>query len=84
MDIKADVALGGDERLAAMDSDPDPYRPRLERPLTVLRRGNRVRCPCERDEERVALRVDLDAAVARERLPQHAPMLAERAGVIVP
>ena len=32
----------------------------------------------ERDEERVALRVDLDAAVPRERVPQHPPVLGQR------
>ena len=39
----------------------------------VGRGGERVGRAREGDEERVALRVHLDAAVPRERLAQHAP-----------
>ena len=51
------------------------------RRLSVAGGGDRVRCARERDEERVALRVHLDAAVPRKRLPQHTAMLAQQCRV---
>ena len=44
-------------------------------------RRKRVRRAGERDEERVALRVHLDAAVPGERVPQHTPVLAQQLDV---
>ena len=80
VDVRPDVALvrhsgvAGVEAHAHADGRPSSScasRGRLERP------GRRR----ERDEERVALRVDLDAAVPRERLAQNPPVLGERARV---
>ena len=44
-------------------------------------RGERGGSGGEGDEERVALRVDLDAAAGAERGAQDAPVLGERVGV---
>ena len=65
--------------------DPHPYadRPRLEYALAVSRGGYRPRRCGERDEECVALRVDLDAAVGCECLPEQPAVLRERLGVPV-
>ena len=54
------------------------------RPPAPRRRQRPPRRPSERQEERVALGVDLDAAVAGERVAQHAPMLRQRLGVALP
>ena len=47
----------------------------------LLGRRDRARGRREGDEERVALGVDLDAAVARAGLADHTPMLGQRFGV---
>jgi len=63
--------------------DPHPYddRRRRER-LEPLSRGlERSLRRAERDEERVALRIDLDAGVRRERGSQQPPMLRQDLGV---
>ncbi len=59
------------------------HRDRAGRELLVglLRRGRRSLCRRERDEERVALSVDLDAAVSGEGGSQRTAMLGERVGV---
>ena len=62
MDVDADVALV--RRAAPCGSRSDRDRSRLERPDGVVRRVTAPRRRRERDEERVPLRVDLDAAVA--------------------
>jgi hypothetical protein len=61
----------------------DPNRPSFEGAPRLARRRHRIGCPRERDEERVALRVHLDAFVAREREPDRAVMLGEHLGVPV-
>jgi hypothetical protein len=53
-----------------------PHR-QLELLLCLTRRRERSRRRRESDEERVALRVDLDAAVARERVAQDVTVLRE-------
>ena len=68
VDVYADVALVGHERLAGVNAHPDADRPGLERPLRLDRGGDGVGGPRERDEERVALRVHLDAVVPCEGL----------------
>ena len=81
VDVHADVALVGDDRLTGVDAHPDADRAGGERSLGCSGGGD---CPFrgrEGDEEGVPLRVDLDAAVARERFPQHPPMLAEEVRV---
>ena len=52
-----------------------------ERLLSVTRGRDGIWRRGEGDEEGVALRVDLDAAVALERLAQHTPVFGQRLGV---
>jgi hypothetical protein len=59
----------------------DADRSRLERGLSVDSRGKRIRSLREGDEERISLRVHLDAAVPAEALTQRLSMLAERVRV---
>ena len=56
-------------------------RAALEGSLTGIGRCHRGGRGRERDEERVALGVDLDAAVGFELGAQHAPVLGKRLGV---
>ena len=65
VDVHADVALVGQERLARVDAHPDSDRPGCQRCLRLDRGGDGFARPRERDEEGVALRVHLDAVVAR-------------------
>ena len=58
-------------------------RPGRELLVRLLRGRRRSLGGRERDEERVALGVDLDAAVSGERIAQHAAVLGERLGVRV-
>ena len=83
VDVDAHVALRGHRRRACVDAHADAYRPGLQRRLRLTRGGRRALRGRKRDEERVALRVDLDAAVCGERLAQKAPVLRERLGVRV-
>ena len=81
--VDADVALGGELGSSGVQADAHADRPVRER-LAAGPRG--VGCALggrEGDEEGVALRVDLDAAVGRERLAQRAPVLGERLAVRV-
>jgi hypothetical protein len=48
-----------------------------ERSFGILRRRERTISRRERDEERIALRIDLDAAVRAERLAQNEPVRVE-------
>ena len=81
VDVHPDIALVGDERLARVQAHAHPHRARRERSVPVGRSRECVRGFRERDKERVALRVDLDAAMPRERVAEHAAMLGERIGV---
>jgi hypothetical protein len=78
VDVGTDVALVGQKRRAGVKAHP--HR-KLERILRLARRGKRARCSWKRDEEGVALGVDLDPAVGLEGLAQHAPVLRELIGV---
>jgi hypothetical protein len=88
MDGKTDVALTREFRLAGMDAHPNANRsaarPALlsERTLALRRRENGVLRPLERDEERVALVVDLDATIGLERPPKEAVMLGQQGRVV--
>ena len=77
VDVDADVALVGHERLAGVDPHAHADRAALERVARLGGGGDRVGGAREGDEEGVALRVDLDAAVRGERLPQRAAVLGE-------
>jgi len=78
VNVGADVALVGHDRLARVHAHAHRDDAVRQRRLRVSRGGERVSCPCERDEERVALRVDLDAGVEREGGPQ--PLAVIRQG----
>jgi hypothetical protein len=83
VDVEPDVSLVGHERLAGVDAHSDPKRLAGEGSLSLLRGGQGAARPRERDEESVALRVDLDAAVVLERLAREAAVLGERLRVAV-
>src|SRR5207247_9789343 len=74
--IDSDVSLVCHERLARVNSHANADR-LAQRFLALSGGGQSVRRARERDEERVALRVHLDSAVARERLPERAPVLGQ-------
>ena len=80
--VHADVALLRQQRLAGVKPHPDANRFRLERVLGLSCRGERLARVGERDEEGIALRVDLHASVRGERLPQQATVLRQRLGVL--
>ena len=84
MHIDADVAVLGDERFSGVETHAHADRTIGER-VTAFGRG-RQRLPRlrERDEERVALRVHLEAAVPREGVTQHPPVLRQHLRVGVP
>ncbi len=67
VDVDPDVALVGDYRFPGVDPHPDANRSVAERVLSCPRRRERIGGTREGDEERIALRVDLDAAVPLER-----------------
>jgi hypothetical protein len=83
MDVDPDVALFAHHGLAGVQAHPDFDRPGAECRLPVGRGGKRIGGARERDEERVALRVHLDAAVSRKSLAQHTAVLAQQACVAV-
>ena len=84
VDVDADVALVGHDRLAGVDAHADADRAVLERVPRFGGRRDGVGGARKRDEEGVALGVDLDARVPGERVPQGAPVLGEQIGVARP
>ena len=81
--VEADVSLLGQPRLARVQPHPHADRPIGQAALAVRGSGDRVRRAGERDEERVTLRVDLDALVVRTRRADDPPMLVQRLPVPV-
>src|SRR5206468_9275056 len=81
VDVLADVALFGRGRGARVQAHAHADRARLEAVARRLRSRRRSSGCGKPDEERVALSVDLDAAVRRRRLAHGPPMLGERVGV---
>ncbi len=77
VDVDPDVALVRRLWLTGVDSDAHADGAALERVARVGGRRHCVRCAREGNEERVALRVDLDAVVSRERFSQGAAVLRE-------
>ena len=64
MNVRADVALVGHERRPGVQADPHTESgPSSSDSVKLGRRGERTRRRRERDEERVPLRVHLDAVV---------------------
>ena len=82
MHIDPDVAAVGHQRLTRVHAHPHPDGA-VQSLLTLRRSGKRIRRPRKRDEERIPLRVHLDAAMPRERASQHPPMLRQRIRVCV-
>ena len=88
-DVEAVVALLADRRLAGVEAhahaDVHPLRPRVRRvrALRLDRGRDRVARAREGEEERVALRVDLDAAAVAERLAHEPPVVGEHVAVPV-
>ena len=83
MHVEADVALGAEQRSSGVQAHADADRPARERLAACPRSVSRAPSGREGDEERVALGVDLDAAVGRERGAQRSPVLGERLAVRV-
>ena len=81
VDVDPDVALGSNGRCAGVEPHPHGDRARRERLLRGGRSGDGAGCGGERDEERVALGVDLDTTRGGERVAQHAAVLGERVGI---
>ena len=81
--VEADVSLLGQPRLARVQPHPHAYRPVGQCALAVRSGGDGVRRAGEGDEERVTLRVDLDAFVLGERRAESPPMLVQRLPVVV-
>ena len=81
VDVLADVALGGHKRRP----ECSPTRTRIGPDASAIgdrgRRGERGRRSREREEERVSLRIDLDAASSRWRPADDASVLGECLGV---
>src|SRR5262249_47922647 len=81
--IDADIALVDQERLTRMDAHPNAHRASPERRLALTRRSYSVARAGEGDEERVALRVNLNPVMTDERVAQHPPVLDQRGHIPV-
>jgi hypothetical protein len=90
VDGQADIAIGGEIRLARVNAHARSNDRRVWPPvprkcsLTFRRRVNGVSCTSERDEEGVALVIDLLPAVCRELLPKEAVMIGQDPSVLGP
>ena len=78
MHVLADVALACRRGAARVQAHADADRPDGQRLLALAGGLDRLGPGRERIKECVPLRVDLYAAVARERLPQQPPVVGER------
>ena len=78
VDISADVALVSEQRRARVQADPHLDRPRRQRLGHRLRGRNRPRRRGEGEEECVALRVHLNAALGGAGPADQLPVLGER------
>jgi len=83
MYVEADVPLLGQPRLAGVQPHPHPYRPAGKCALALRGGGYGVRRAGECDEERVALRVDLNASVVGKCRAESPPMFVQGLPVIV-
>ena len=70
MHVEPDIPFLGTKRFACVKSHPHPHRAGCECELRVGGRCHGVRCTSKRDEERIALGVDLDSIVPRPRISQ--------------
>ena len=81
--VEPDVALVGPERLARVQAHPHAHRAVRKRALRVGGGRHGVGRAREGDEERVALRVDLDPVVPPPGVPQRTAVLGEHVRVPV-
>jgi hypothetical protein len=81
--VRTQVALLCQLRRARMEANPDPDRTVGESFRCYSRRRERAACGREGNQEGIALRVDLDAAVGPERLAHDAAVLRQRLPVSV-
>ena len=85
----SDVAVVAEVGLTRVQADPHPHaaalgpRVRGDGPLGRDGRGERRPRAREHDEERVALAVDLDAVMRRERAAEELVVLRQHGGVAV-
>jgi hypothetical protein len=79
--VHADVALGRHDRLTRVQAHPHTNRSAGKR-VTATRSGRKcLRRLGKGEEERIALGVDLDAAVTHECVSQRAPVIRQDIGV---
>ena len=81
VDVVADVALVGQKRRSRVQADPYLHRTGGERLRRAGMRRTARRGGREREEEGVALGVDLDAALADAGITNHPTVLGKRHGV---
>ena len=81
--VEADITLLGQPRLARVQPHSNAYPAARQRALAVRSSGDGVRRAGENDEERVTLRVDLDALMLRKGRAEPPPMLVQRLPVLV-
>ena len=81
VNVLADIALAGEVRHPRVDPDADADRSFGEQLDALLGSCKRSGSRREREEEGIALRIDLDTAVGSERLAQDRAMLLEFLGV---
>ena len=79
--IDSDVAAVDQKRRAGVHSDPHLNGAAAQSLMRLFRSGERAMRRRERDEERISLRVNLDAAVSPERISQSPAVLSERLAV---
>ena len=84
VDVDADVALVGHDRLAGVEPHAYADRAVLERGPRFRGSGNGFGGARKRDEEGIALRVDLDPECLANASLRAAPVLGEEVGVCRP
>jgi hypothetical protein len=73
VNIDADIALPSHGRFAGVQADTGAHRPRGQPSLRLERGRDRICRAREREEERIALSVDLDSAQSAGRLTHRLP-----------
>jgi hypothetical protein len=81
--VGPDVLVLGEKGRSGMQSHAHADRPRLERLCDLGCSRERSRCGRKRDEERVALRVHLDATIHGAGIANNAPVLRKRPRVLL-
>ena len=83
MNIDPDVAIVGTCRLTRVDAHPHADGGHGEGALGVRRCGNGIGWLGERHEERVALRIYLNAAVLNECGAESAAVVCQNLGIVI-